>query len=78
MEEGCKLWLMAAAILGARKVTQYEGGKQVPATVAAMSNAVRWAEEIMRANGGPTRSDGLNVAAGNIRRTNTSLDHRPA
>ncbi|MGA9508662.1 MAG: hypothetical protein WBV55_08465 [Candidatus Sulfotelmatobacter sp.] len=27
---------------------QYDGGKRVPATVAAISDAVRWAEEIMR------------------------------
>lgn len=38
-----------AAILAARKLAQYEGGKRVPATVAAISDAVRWADEIMRA-----------------------------
>jgi hypothetical protein len=38
-----------AAILAARKLAQYDGGKSVPATVAAVSDAVRWAEEIMRA-----------------------------
>ena len=38
-----------AAILAARKLAQYDGGKRVPATVAAISDAVRWAEEIMRA-----------------------------
>ena len=37
-----------AAILAARKLAQYDGGKRVPATVAAISDAVRWAEEIMR------------------------------
>jgi hypothetical protein len=31
----------------ARKLAQYYGGKRVPATVAAISDAVRWAEEIM-------------------------------
>jgi hypothetical protein len=37
-----------ASILAARKLAQYDGGKRVPATVAAISDAVRWAEEIMR------------------------------
>ena len=37
-----------AAILAARKLAQFDGGKRVPATVAAISDAVRWAEEIMR------------------------------
>jgi hypothetical protein len=40
--------LIAAAILAAPKLTQYDGGKMVPATVCAISNAIRWAEEIMR------------------------------
>lgn len=39
--------LIAASILAARKLAQYDGGKKVPATVAAISDAVRWAEEIM-------------------------------
>jgi len=38
----------AAAILGARKLSQYDGGKRIPATVAAMSDAIRWAEEILK------------------------------
>jgi len=38
-----------ASILAARKLAQFDGGKRVPATVAAISDAVRWAEEIMRA-----------------------------
>ena len=37
-----------AAILAARKLAQHDG-KRVPATVAAIADAVRWAEEIMRA-----------------------------
>jgi hypothetical protein len=37
-----------AAILAARKLAQYDGGKRVPATVCAISDAVRWAEEIMK------------------------------
>ena len=40
--------LIAASILAARKLAQYEGGKRVPATIAAISDSVRWAEEIMR------------------------------
>ena len=39
--------LIAASILAARKLAQYDSGKRVPATVAAISDAVRWAEEIM-------------------------------
>jgi hypothetical protein len=38
-----------AAILAARKLVQWDGGKRVPATVAAIADAVRWAEEIMKA-----------------------------
>jgi len=38
-----------AAILAARKLSQYDGGKRVPATVSAIADSVRWAEEIMRA-----------------------------
>jgi hypothetical protein len=43
-----RVLLIAASILAARKLAQYDGGKRVPATVAAISDAVRWAEEIMR------------------------------
>jgi hypothetical protein len=39
--------LIAASILAARKLAQYEGGKRVPATVSAIEDAIRWAEEIM-------------------------------
>jgi hypothetical protein len=48
-----------AAILAARKLAQYDGGKRVPATVAAISDAVRWAEEIMRQIGSvfPSRKE---------------------
>lgn len=49
MDEGRKrVLLIAASILAARKLAQYDGGKRVPATVAAISDALRWAEEIMR------------------------------
>jgi hypothetical protein len=40
--------LIAASILAARKLAQFDGGKRIPATVAAISDAVRWAEAIMR------------------------------
>jgi hypothetical protein len=43
-----RVLLIAASILAARKLAQYDGGMRVPATVAAISDAVRWAEEIMR------------------------------
>jgi hypothetical protein len=49
MDEGRKrvLWIMAS-ILAARKLAQYDGGKLVPATMCAIVDAVRWAEEIMK------------------------------
>ena len=40
--------LIAASILAARKLAQFDGGKRVPATVSAITDAVRWAERIMR------------------------------
>jgi hypothetical protein len=49
VDEGRKrVLLIATAILAARKLSQFDGGKRAPATVAAISDAVRWAEEIMR------------------------------
>ena len=49
MDEGRKRVVgIMASILAARKLAQYDGGKRVPATVAAISDAVRWAEEILR------------------------------
>ena len=49
VDEGRKRVIgIMAAILAARKLAQYDGGRRVPATVAAISDAVRWAEEIMR------------------------------
>ena len=35
-------------ILAARKLAQFDGGKKVPATMSAIADAVRWAEEIMK------------------------------
>jgi hypothetical protein len=37
-----------ASILAARKLAQYDGGKRVPATMYAIADAIRWAEEIMK------------------------------
>ena len=49
IDEGRKrVLLIAAAILAARKLAQYTGGKRIPATVATISDAIRWAEEIMQ------------------------------
>jgi hypothetical protein len=49
VDEGHKrVLLIAASNLAARKLAQYDGGDRVPATVAAISDAVRWAEEILR------------------------------
>jgi hypothetical protein len=50
VDEGRKrVLLIAASILAARKLAQYDGvaTSRVPATVAAISNAIRWAEQIM-------------------------------
>jgi hypothetical protein len=49
VDEGRKrVLLIAASVLSARKLAQYDSGARVPATVAAIADAVRWAEEIMR------------------------------
>jgi hypothetical protein len=48
VNEGRKrVLLIAASILTARKLAQYDSGARIPATVAAISDAVRWAEQIM-------------------------------
>jgi len=48
VDEGRKrVLLIAASILAARKLAQYDSGARVPATVAAIADAVRWAERIM-------------------------------
>ena len=41
--------LIAASILAARKLAQYDSGARVPATITAIGDAVRWAEQIMQA-----------------------------
>jgi hypothetical protein len=49
VDEGRKrVLLIAAAILAARKLAQYDPGKRVPATMCAISDAIRWAEEILK------------------------------
>lgn len=51
MDEGRKrVLLIAAAILAARRLAQYDGraGAKVPATICAIDDAIRWAEELMR------------------------------
>ena len=49
MDEGRKRVIgVMAAILAARKLAQYDGGKRVPATISAIADAIRWAEEIMK------------------------------
>ena len=48
MDEGRKrVLLIAASILAARKLAQYEAGTRVPATVSAIADAIHW---------GPSRS----------------------
>jgi hypothetical protein len=44
-----RVLLIAASILAARKLAWFDGGKRVLATVTAIADAVRWAEEIMKA-----------------------------
>jgi hypothetical protein len=49
MDEGRKRVLgIMAAILAARKLAQYDGRPRVPATISAIADAIRWAEEIMK------------------------------
>jgi hypothetical protein len=50
VDEGRKrVLLIAASILAARKLAQHDGvaTARVPATVSAISDAIRWAEQIM-------------------------------
>jgi hypothetical protein len=48
VDEGRKrVLLIAAAILGARKLSSLDPSKRVPATVAAVSDAIRWAQRLM-------------------------------
>jgi hypothetical protein len=48
MDEGRKrVPLIAASILAARKLAQYDIGARIPATVSAIADSIRWAERIM-------------------------------
>ena len=48
MDEGRKrVLLIAAAILAARKLSQYEGPARVPASIYAIADAIRQAEQIL-------------------------------
>ena len=48
MEEGRKrVLLIAAAILAARKLAQFPSTLRVPATISAISDAIRFANQIM-------------------------------
>ena len=50
VDEGRKrVLLIAASILAARKLAQFDSGRRATATVSAIADAVRWEEEIMRA-----------------------------
>jgi hypothetical protein len=39
--------LIAASIFAARKLAQYDGGARIPATVSAIADSIRWAEQIL-------------------------------
>jgi hypothetical protein len=39
--------LIAAIILAAQKLAQYDRGKRVPATVSAIADSIRWGEQII-------------------------------
>jgi hypothetical protein len=39
--------LIAAAILAARRLAQYDAGKRVPPTICVINEAIRWADQIM-------------------------------
>jgi hypothetical protein len=42
-----RVLLIAASILAARKLAQYEGGTRVPATVSTISDSIRWGKRII-------------------------------
>jgi hypothetical protein len=65
MDEGRKrVLLIAASILAARKLAQFDGWKKVPATMSAIADAVRWAEEIMKAMSVGLRADDMRCCVG--------------
>jgi hypothetical protein len=50
--------LIAASIRAARKLANYDPVRRMPATMSAIADAVKWAEEILKEIGSrwPTRS----------------------
>jgi hypothetical protein len=49
VDEGCKrVLLIAAAILAARRLAQLDCVRMVPGSVSAITDAVEWAEEILK------------------------------
>jgi len=49
VDEGRKRVIgIMAAILAARKLAQYDPVRKVPATICAISDSVKWAEEILK------------------------------
>jgi len=42
--KGASAFCFAASILAARKLAQYGSEAQVPATISAIADAIRWAE----------------------------------
>jgi len=48
MKGAKRVLLIAASILAARKLAHYGSEAQVPATICAISDAIRWAERIMQ------------------------------
>jgi hypothetical protein len=49
MDEGRKRVIgIMAAILAARKLANYDPVRKVPATICAISDSVKWAEQLMR------------------------------
>jgi hypothetical protein len=40
--------IIKGVALATRKLAQFDGGKRVPATMCAIADAVRWAEEILK------------------------------
>ena len=42
-----RVLLIAAAILAARKLSQYVGPARVPASITAITDAIRWAERLL-------------------------------
>jgi len=49
VDESCKrVILIAASILAAQMLAPYDPVRRVPATISAIADAIKWAEEIMQ------------------------------